>query len=154
MSKLFDIEMPTSLESKEFYENPLDRQRREWAAASGDWAFAVLQFLQGEREAEVTTQEILTTKLYAHSSPREKASLNFVSAQATPAEITPSDTAILIERDNFLLDYAETRMLGHMDWVKQLADVPAQIARTQVLDATLFPKLFPSPRIFRWIWKS
>ena len=154
MSKKFDVETPEATEPVETFENAGDKGRRQWASASGDWAFlGILKFLQGDRRVEVQPAEILTTKIYNASYPREKDSLRFVAEQSETSKVTPADDAVLRERDDFLIAYAEKRMLGHMDWVKELAEVPEAVERAQAVDQGLFRTNFKQPRLWLWIWR-
>ena len=139
----------------EVFESATDRMRREWSENHGDWAHGLLNFLRGERENEIGLAEIVTTKLYAQSTPLEQSSLRFVAGQADQRlPLSADDTRILIERDAFILDYAQRPVTSPAKWVEQLANIPADVEYAKALDTILLPRArqFPMLRIFGWIW--
>jgi len=127
--------------------------RQEWAAHSGDWAFHVLAFLSGRRQNEVTLDEILQTETFARSTPEEQSSLKFVAAQAEPLHpLSEEDSRRLKERDMFLMDFADRKLLGHEDLANQIRNIPVAVAERQKFDRFYFSKVYESPKLFSWIW--
>jgi len=141
------VEMP------EVFERAEDRERREWAENSGDYAFGVLRFLQGRRQNEISLAEVLTTQTYMRSTQREKDALRFVAAQSEQRHlVSDEDRRRLIERDSFLIKFVAGEHLGHQDWVTELQAIPAGVARAQAVDAAMFQTTYRAPILFRGIW--
>jgi len=138
----------------EAYEHPDTRMRREWAENSGDFAWQIIKFLQGKRSNEVSLIEVEQTETYKRSSELEQSALRFVASQAEQRHaVSDEDRRRLIERDNFLMRYADGQTLGHQDWVTEIRNIPIAVRHAQEVDAHLFPKTFVSPTIFRWVWE-
>ena len=149
---VMNVEHP-SHELAEVFEPQQDKTRRLWAEHSGDYAFGVLRWLQGPRAMEVSLAEILTTKVYARSNQRERDALRFVSEQTIQASpLTPADARVLVDRDTFLMEYADNRQVGHADWILELEIVRIGIADAQKFDAAMFPKTFSQPKLFGWVF--
>ena|ERR1700680_2097925 len=142
-----------SFQPVEVFETVEDRTRREWAASGADWAYFIVRFLQEGRRLDIQPSEIVKTQLYGRSDDFEKHALDMVCATDHEIKPSPEDERRLRTRDNFLMDYVDRKTLGHMDLVKQLASIPAKVAERQRFDATLFSKVWESPRLFSWLWK-
>ena len=147
-------EAPESLIAEK-YEAPGEQERREWYAASGDWAFAVLQLLQGSRRNEVSLSELWELETYKRSDQREQDALRFVANQSTrryPME--ENDHVILKTMDDFLIQFSEGNTLGHRDWVAQIRNIPVRVAECQRIDRELFrhQNQFVDRQLFRWLW--
>jgi len=155
MSRAKVSESPSDL--TETFESAGDRLRREWAEHSGTYAWAVLKALQGPyRSREISLSELLTTKLYARATQREKTSLRWIAEQSDlPLELlSENDRNQLAEMDEFICAFADgTAPIGHADRVQGIRGIAATIARAQAVDAGLFPKQFPEKILFRWIWR-
>jgi len=141
-----------SVEMPEVFERAEDRERREYASVGADWAYFIVAFLRGRRRLEISRDEIVETQLYLRSNDVEKRALLFVCD--SPNEIKPSsdDKFRLQILDQFLLDYVESKTLGHSDLVHQIKSIPARVAERQRFDRQLFPKTFPSPKLFSWVF--
>src|SRR6266853_5964535 len=141
-----------SFQPFEAYENAGDRERREYAEVGGDWAYFLVKFLQGTRRLEISSEEIVETQLYLRSNDVEKRALLFVCDSRNEIKPSSDDKFRLQILDQFLLDYVESKTLGHLDWVDQIKSIPARVAERQRFDRQLFPKTFPSPKLFSWVF--
>jgi len=131
-----------------------EKTRREWAESGADWAWGVLRFLQGRRINEVSVFEVEQTRTFENSSEAEQSSLRFVASESIQ-KYPPNeeDRRRLRERDDFLVRFAAGETLGHGDWVAEIRNIPAGVARAQAVDASMFPKTYQAPELFTWLWK-
>ena len=58
----------------------------------------------------------------------------------------------MVERDAFLVEFADGKTLGHADFVYEIRGIPFRVARAQALDAARFQNTFNAPTLFRWVW--
>ena len=143
-----------SFQPIEVFESADDKFRREYAEVGADWAYFLCQFLRGTRRLEISSEEIVETHLYRRSDDIEKRALFFVCESENEIKPSSDDKFKLQVLDQFLFDYLEGRTLGHADWVAQIRSIPFKVAERQRFDADLFPKTFPSPKLFSWIWAA
>ena len=147
-----NIEEPSS-EMAEVFEFREDRERRVWSENGCDWGYFIVRFLQGQRRAEITPEEITQTKLYARCDELERRALEMVCANPNPlVNVTPDDECRLRERDSWLVDFVDRKTLGHQDWIEQLLSIPAAAAERQTFDSAYFFTQYPQPRLFAWIF--
>ncbi len=130
-----------------------DLARQKWAESGADWAYFIVRFLQGQRRVEVHPEEITGTLLYQRSNDAEKQALRLVCEEPVKG-IFPSweDQRLLRERDHWLNEFIEGRNLGHGDLVKQLSEIPSQVAAREDWDRTYFHEVYPSRKLFSWLW--
>jgi hypothetical protein len=111
-------------------------------------------FLQGQRRLEIQPSEIVKTQLYFRSDDFEKRALEMVCQSDREMQPSLDDARQLRTLDNFLCDYVDGRTLGHADLVAQITSIPYKVAERQRFDAAMFPKVYASPSLFSWIWKT
>jgi hypothetical protein len=129
--------------------------RREWAEAGADWGFQIMQFLQGRRVNEIALSEIEQTTIFARSSEKEKSALRFIAMQSEPhVSLDGEDERRLIEKDEWLQQYAAGDTLGHNDWAAAVKAIPFKVARAHEVDANLFPKTYHEDELFGWVWAA
>ena len=144
-----------STEIVETFETVEDKTRREYASAGADYAYFIVQFLQGRRRLEIQPSEIVKTQTYARSDEIEKKALRIICESDHEIPPSPEDELKLRTRDQLLLSYVEGRNLGHADSVQQLTSIPQKVAERQYFDSALFGgRVYTSPVIFRWVWRG
>jgi len=128
--------------------------RKAWAEHGCDWAYFVLKFLQGRRQADIRVDEIAETLFYARCDDIEKRALLLVCAESSePKQLLVSNTDELKERDIWLHTYLAGKNIGHADLVEQLNLIPAQVEERQHFDRTYFSRVYESPKLFAWLWE-
>ncbi len=143
--------MTTSNVNQEELESRTDAFRREYAAVGGDWAYFLVQFLQGRRRTEIKPDEIVKTQTYLRANDAERRALEFVCAVDHPSLPTPDDEIKLRLRDQFLVDFADGLTLGHADLVAEIRSIPMRVAERQKSDRALFATVYPQPFLFSWV---